>query len=205
LAPIGSSDIADGAVTANKTDVALVTALPGSPYNGQVVDFLADQTNGVVWRLRFRSLQSDGVTPNPSSFKWEYIGGSDLRATVDAQQSQGISGYANLTTVGPSIALPLSGDWDVGVGCRIALGASTGQRGTMSYKIGATTALDVDGATGMLFPPTGTASAEDSVYNVRRKTGLSAGDTIVAQYKTELSAGISYDRRWMSLRPVRVS
>ncbi len=40
-----------------------VTSLPASPTNRMVVDYVADDTNGVVWRFRYRSASA-------SSKKW---------------------------------------------------------------------------------------------------------------------------------------
>jgi hypothetical protein len=45
-----------------------VTSLPSTPSDGDIVDFIADASAGVVWRLRYRASSS-------SSYKWEYVGG----------------------------------------------------------------------------------------------------------------------------------
>jgi hypothetical protein len=58
----------------------LVTSLPSSPVDGQVIDYVADATNGVVWRFRYRSASA-------SAYKWEFIGGGNLDSYVAAQQS----------------------------------------------------------------------------------------------------------------------
>src|SRR4051794_15998509 len=56
----------------------LVSALPSSPSDGQVVNYLADGTNGIVWRLRYRAASG-------SAYKWEYVGGGFLRVGFTAE------------------------------------------------------------------------------------------------------------------------
>lgn len=82
-----------------------VTSLPSSPYDGQEVHYAADATNGVIWRLRYRSGSS-------SSFKWEYVGGSPLRASISAAvNTSGTGGaYGSLATQ-LRIQTPLPGEY----------------------------------------------------------------------------------------------
>jgi hypothetical protein len=93
----------------------LVTALPGgTPVEGQEVLYLASDTNGIVWHLRYRGLKADGVTANPSPYKWEYIGGSELwaytaAAFVQAAANSGIP--AADPADGPTLTLPLAGEY----------------------------------------------------------------------------------------------
>ena len=49
----------------------VVTSMPTTPYEGQEVYYVADATNGVMWRFRYR-----GASPSP--YKWEFVGGSDI-------------------------------------------------------------------------------------------------------------------------------
>jgi hypothetical protein len=85
----------------------LVTTLPGSPLDGQLIDYVADATNGVVWRFRYRAASS-------SAHKWEFAGGSDLGAP-----SQGIGLITTNATAdvaltgGPTVAAPFAGDYEV--------------------------------------------------------------------------------------------
>src|SRR4030095_11342304 len=51
--------------------IPLVSALPGSPFDGQEIYYLADATNSVIWHLRYRAGSS-------SAYKWEFIGGMYL-------------------------------------------------------------------------------------------------------------------------------
>jgi hypothetical protein len=92
--------------------IGIVTALPGSPVDGQEIYYLADATNGIVWHLRYRAFQANGTTPNPSAYKWEFLGGAPLRANVDTDQTfTAAATYVDAATVGPQITLPLAGDY----------------------------------------------------------------------------------------------
>jgi len=73
----------------------ILTALPAvtNADDGLEINYLADAANGIVWRLRYRAFQADGVTPNPSAYKWEYIGGPPLRF-ANGTQSNGTAAEA---------------------------------------------------------------------------------------------------------------
>lgn len=79
----------------------LVTTLPSGPKDGMEINFLADATNGVVWRLKYRA----GAT----SFKWEFIGGSALMSAAGGSVFP-ITG--NGSDAGVAFTLPLAGDYD---------------------------------------------------------------------------------------------
>src|SRR4051794_2320253 len=71
-----------------------VTTLPPAPVHGQIFDYLADATNGIEWSLRYRAFMADGVTQNPSAFKWDFIGGGWLRIdAVTAKNTYTTTGY----------------------------------------------------------------------------------------------------------------
>jgi hypothetical protein len=160
----------------------LVTSIPSAPIDGQEIRYLADATNGVIWNLRY-----DGQ----GTYPWKFIGGAPLYAEIGmgaADETTTSGTYVALTTAGPSITIPLPGDYDIEVGHRSA-GASY-----MSYDIGATGAADADGAY---------ASANNvHVYKRRRKTALTAV-TLTAKYKST-SGTAGFRDRTMTAFPVRV-
>jgi hypothetical protein len=87
---------------------AIVSSLPGSPVDGQIINY-QDATmasSGVVWRLRYRS----GAT---GSYKWEFVGGAPLSIQNDnlwtVNSTTAYGGPANNET----LAIPLSGDYEV--------------------------------------------------------------------------------------------
>lgn len=172
----------------------LVTSLPAQPFNGQEVTFLADATNGILWRLKYRA-------GSASNYKWEVVSATPLFDEVAAVQNTAVgpTGYAALATAGPAIALPLAGDYDVEIGGRGYTNAN-GTNTLMSYDIGGTGAVDPDAVDCY----NGAAPTAGGDGFPRRKAGLTAV-TLTAKYKTP-GAGVTgtWEKRWMRVRPVRV-
>jgi hypothetical protein len=151
--------------------------------------------SGVAWHLRYREASA-------SAHKWEFVGGPALYSEIVTTEIGESTVFAELATAGPSLTVPVAGDYDITIGAYIFT-ASTGVEGKMSYKIGAATASETDeiqqyagGATVSIANPAG------NLQRTRRKTGLAAVE-LLAQYKA--TAGkINFGQRWMSITPVRV-
>jgi hypothetical protein len=184
--------------------VPVVTAFPVTPYDGQEIRWLADSTNGVVWHFRYRAASS-------STYKWEFVGGPPLLSDVDAAAQVASTGsYQSPSSggAGPSITLPSftnGGDFDVEVYCQTLLNTTT-DYGTafMSYAVGATAALDADAA---YLTGGGGDGPSVSMSKKRRKTAVSGGTTLTAQYKvgTGLTVGeTEWVYRGLFVTPVRV-
>jgi hypothetical protein len=161
-----------------------VSSLPSSPRDGQIVNFLADSSNGIIWRFRYRS----------SSGNWEFIGGPPLFSEVYTAQATSTTSYTTLSSSGPSIVLPLRGDFDIGLGVRMQ--ASAAAAIYMSYMLGGST-QDVDAVTA-----TFAAAGVISVSRHRRQYAVSASQTLDARYKTSAGSA-TFTARWMSVLPVR--
>jgi hypothetical protein len=173
--------------------VPLVTTLPPSPADGQVIDYLADSANGVLWRFRYR-------TASGSAYKWEYVGGQALLNVVDAGETTTIPTYANLATVGPQLTTPLAGEYEIAVGANMQAWSYTAQFDQrMSYAVGATAATDADAA---LSVPTAQFSGS-SPHSTPRRKALAAATLLQAKYKVAGSTGM-FVNRWMRVEPVRV-
>lgn len=78
----------------------IVTSLPGSPIDGQVVRLLVDATQGIIWTLRYRS-------ESGSSFKWEFLGGNPM---VN-DQGTGAVGGGSPTSGAYIVYGPSGGTW----------------------------------------------------------------------------------------------
>lgn len=186
----------------------LVSSLPGSPADGDEVYYVADATNGVVWHLRYRSAAS-------GSYKWEYVGGGPLQHYIATAENTTSTSYANLTTVGPQVTVPLAGDYDVEFGAAIiptqglgAPGWGSPKQASMSYAKGATAAADT-WSIGVLDPPEqgaggGSGTIVQSQYGQRRETGLAAAAAIIAKYKLVQGSTAQFARRSLKVTPVRV-
>lgn len=169
-------------------DYGLVSALPTSPAPsvGDYCSYIADKTNGVYWNLRY-----DGE----GELKWKFIGGPALYAEVAAEEATASTSYVNLTTTGPSVALPLKGDYDIAIGTGVIFNGANIH--SMSYAIGASEALDENAA------EVNMGTTTDSLFFERRKTGLTAV-TLTAKYKVSSASSGTFKKRWMRVTPVRV-
>ena len=105
-----------------------VSVLPSILYEGREVYFVAG-ANGELWHLRYNAsvvLTTAGGSYKNGTGSWEFIGGSPLEHQVDADQSTSNPVYVDLATVGPSIAVPLAGDYIIGIGCNIYTSTGAG-------------------------------------------------------------------------------
>lgn len=172
------------------TPTYTTTSLPSSPADGDEIFFAADATNGVIWHLRYRSGAS-------GSYKWEFVGGPPLISEVATSESTTSTTYANLTTTGPTVTLPLAGDYIVDVNAAATHSLTTGHA-YFSYAIGASAASDTDAA----FIHVAVATGISAMYRQHLKTGLTAV-ALTSKYKTN-SGTLTLEKRCLSVRPVRV-
>lgn len=103
------------------SSIPLVTALPGSPVNGQEIYYqdASMATDGVVWHLRYNASSA-------SAYKWEFVGGPPLRASVDTDQTFTAGAtFVDAATVGPQVTLPLAGDYSYGFTANLYVSGQT--------------------------------------------------------------------------------
>ena len=207
---IGKSQLSLGAIAfprnvppANPLAPPLVTALPGTPTDGQEVYYLADATNGVVWHLRYRAA-------SPSSFKWECIGPTPLSASsmVATQQSAGSWAAAD---GGNSLAMtiPRSGDWIVRWSAQGYMAASATSYSTIGAGIGLNGSVTPNPA-----PSGGTQAHDLKAYQNGRnghfalsnfyRSPYAAGDVLRIIFYTDSWGPQIYGQR-MELTPVRLA
>lgn len=169
-----------------------VASLPVSPIDQQACIYVADATNGIKWHLRYRSGAS-------GSYKWEFIGGPVMFSEVTTSESTTSTSYVALTTAGPTVTVPLAGDYDVTIGANVT-GSADAMNAYMSYALGGTAASDSDA---IRKQQSGAAYYGEPTSRKRRKTGLTAATAIAARYKVGNVTG-TWENRWMSVIPVRV-
>jgi hypothetical protein len=171
----------------------LVTSLPSNAIDGQEVRYLADNTNGIIWNLRYRAGSS-------SAHKWEFIGGPSLTEISTASftfTDNTISGAPNRA---PTLTVPLAGDYDVSFWC---------------YGYGlSTTARSINGST-YSSTGVGTTDAEGIVLSAvtsnmgqtgtSRKVHTLAVGTISLRFKVPSGLSSVIEQRGMTLTPIRVS
>jgi len=180
--------------------VPLVTALPSSPIDGQECYFQAIYNAGadsVTWHLRYRA--SSGYT-----YKWEVVGGSPIAIEVAATETTSSGTYVALATSGPSITLPVAGDWIISQGFEGYIDSTGGLWGIyMSYDIGATAAVDADNVV-VGGGASQSGASQPMAFRARSKNGLGAV-ALVSKYKAYPGGTTGhFQKRSMSAMPVRV-
>jgi len=174
---------------------SFVTTLPSSPVDGQEVYYQADGTNGVIWHLRYR-------TASASTYKWEYVGGTALSSEVPASEGIPASGsYGNLATVGPSVTVPLAGEYDIYAGAQLTTNAA-------AYIF---LGLAIDGAgvaewANMYQDPAGANNqvSRRGVRTVTRNAAAPNTGRILMQYRSASGQNTNY-YRFIFAVPIRVS
>lgn len=178
----------------SRTPAGTVTVLPGSPVDGQVVNFLADAATGVIWQLRWRAAGG--------TYKWEFVGGTPMKHKVDTDEAfTGGTTYVDGATVGPRLTLPLPGEYIY--------------HGTVNMYISGQTAV-VAMAWGLSFDlsaPVGPNLAAAIISNNVSDTMTKVGEFTVLNPLTDVrirhncpaGVGTSYRIRWRHLlvQPVR--
>jgi hypothetical protein len=163
-----------------------VTSLPSTPADGTEVYYAADATNGVIWHLRYRSSSS-------SSYKWEFIGGSPLWHEIATNETCNSTTFVDLATVGPSVTVPLAGDYVL----RLTVNTDAGSQATIiAPKIGSAATSDNDR---LAQSNVGTIAAGGQSV----KTGISANTVVKIQYRcTSGTASVAFRR--FQVTPIRV-
>ena len=165
------------------------TTLPSSPVNGQEFYYVADATNGVIWHLRYNSSEP--------TYKWEYLGGSSLTQQISTDESTNTqNAWVNLTTNGPSITLPRSGDYLVRYGALM----NTNNQGVLAVgpAIGDTTPM-VNASVSV-----STSGGYENGSGSWVATGRSASDILKLRYYTNVSTGY-YQFRYIEVIPIRIN
>lgn len=172
----------------------LVSALPVSPVDGQEVYYQSATLAGlgVIWHLRYRA-------GSASAYKWEFLGGAALEAHQSAGGYRNSFTWGGLTTgAGPSVTLPLAGDYELQWGCQTY--PQAGNNGKMGVVVGGASGntnpsvreLDFDGVAAGGMP----GHRKDRVAIV----GKAAATTIW----TNFYGVLSFPTNYVSVLPVRV-
>jgi hypothetical protein len=194
-AVIDAGNMAEGAILrpsfgAGVRDYGIVSTLPTAPAPslGDVCRYKA--AVGVYWNLLYTG---------ESGLPWAVIGATPLFAEVAKEETTASKTFADLETKGPSITVPLKGDYDVEIGARVFDNTAYA---FMSYAIGATAATEADQYGPVAgFETSTTIGVQGS--RPRRKEGIAASTAIVAKYSVEGGTAF-YSRRWLRVTPVRV-
>ncbi len=165
--------LVDHSVPWDAVDLPRVTDLPITPKDRTQVLYQADLTNSVYWLLVY-------LANSPSIYKWNYLGGSGMRAVnAGASMTTSSATFVDLSTTGPSITVPRAGDyrvWWLFNGTHSAVGGF----GVMAIKNGAAATADAHGVIGQA----GGAGYNWSTDGSEEITVAAAGTVLLAQYRT---------------------
>jgi hypothetical protein len=175
------------------------TTLPSSPVDGQDFYYVADDTNGVVWHFKYRSTSA-------SSYKWEYVGGPPLFAKIDTDETfTADSTYHDPTTAGPSVTIPLAGDWQAWGEAEVYTTSAVGGSLAIAVGLGGTTPTvgtnDQDRA--FMTAPAVASAAMAFASHRGPRTGLSASTAAKLMYVAVNATAHARFRRTYVL-PIRV-
>lgn len=189
-------------ITGSWSTSALVTSLPAGPIDGQVINYLADEANGVVWQLRYRA----GST---SAHKWEFVGGSDIASYEAAHDPSGpqkpLAAFAWLGMEWtPAVTLPFAGDYDIFVETAIVATIGTTDVRVAPVAFPAVVPLTSFGELGF-----SVASVSIPSYAVvsgwHRCAGITAGTQASLAFSGSSSAAsLTFYGRTIRARPIRV-
>jgi hypothetical protein len=168
------------------------TSLPSVPSFVDKVRFtLVDSVTLPTYQWEFQYNAGSSNTD-----KWEFVGGSALYATVDTPEATASTSYTNLATVGPTLTAPRSGLYLFTVEYRaVAPGTSSLINANMHVN-GSSSAVDGYGAI--------TLSNCYHAASFTRPLNVNAGDTLQLKYQTAQNT-VTFQTRWLLMRPVRVS
>lgn len=171
--------------------VPTVAALPSSPYDGQEIIYVADATNGIVWRFRYRAASGAGT-------KWEFVGGTALTAYL-ITDTQWAASPSYVTSNALILTVPLAGNYDLeyGIGGSYAGTDATGVLLTVDISgVGQESATVARGR--------GAASGYGSIHGRFPRAYIAAGGTV--KLRAAVGAGtLTGMGAYIAAQPVRVA
>lgn len=198
--PLPSEPVAEGAQAirnlAEAVDPLLAAGTPSatppaSPVNGQLWVLPADAANGIVWLLRYNA-------GSASAYKWEFVGGSPMRALIPTDEVIAGSGsWLDPPTVGPGFTAPRAGEYLADAGCGYYNAAATYCYTGISVNNAAPT-----DPTPAIALPAGNGAA---IAVISAKILCSTASLIVKLRHQPGAASTHVTQRWINLRPIRLS
>lgn len=172
------------------TTSALSGGPPGSPGDGDIWIATGVDANGARWAFQYNS-------GSGSSFKWEFIGGSELTADVASNQTTSSTTNVDLTTA-QAITLLRAGDYRVKWGAEAFAGTAVATLAATITKAGVEQAAANYTATAV--------NSSSELYRAITLTGLAANDVLKEQYRVSNGSAVgNFGNRAFSVLPIRVS
>lgn len=182
------------------------TALPASAFDGQQFRYAADQTNGIVWPLVYRSAEA--------TYKW-------IASGMPLMSAQGLTTLTATTVDGTfrtlasdaTLTPPLSGDYYISLsaGVRFNFGPSTNAiimelEGRLAYNgtIDNTAGSYIYAQQDVDFVDADKMGHQQIISRKWRKTGITGGQAITPRWKASGNTTISVERSVIEILPIRV-
>jgi hypothetical protein len=173
--------------------IPVVTTLPASPYDGQVVAYAADAANGVLWQLRYRAAAS-------GSYKWEFVGGTPLISPWVGAHVDATGGVWQTTDC--NVVVPLAGQYYARTMAEATAPANAAYIWSTQLAI-SDVAIALTGGS-VAGPNAGAVSTAHCIVIASPPFALAAGTRVDMQVKVE-GVGGTFTRRQIELTPVRVA
>lgn len=190
---------------------SLVSVLPNSPVDAQEVYLEVDKAAAYggpfLWHCRYSSRWADGTprtTPcwdvlEPNTLRVDGVGGQNWTGSNPTTTSLG---YTTIDSLGPSIVVPFSGDYEI-------TGQATTKASVAQNLCGFLFWTAADGTVTWQFGDAVTvpsAAANGGTIFGRRERTLSSGTTVSMLYATSnTSSAAMFYNRGMYLKPIRLS
>jgi hypothetical protein len=146
------------------------SALPVNPEDGQLAAYAV--SGNVVWQFMYK--QSSGL--------WHFVGGPPLYNEIVTTESTTSTAYVDLATVGPSVTVPLAGDYVISAGAVLSWTVSASVFAFASVKFGAAATSDADFGLALTGISGSSFGGNSQGSNLFRKTGLTASEVLKMQY-----------------------
>lgn len=178
------------------------TALPGSPKEGQeftLVDSVSAPT--YAFQMKFISTVEDGAT----DYRWICIGGFPYYQYVSAATTRASASFGDAADAAdPAFTIPVAGYYDITVSAEVRpLGDTTPNQAWVSFRVGATGAVDDDGAQSGEVSGTN-IQATHTVFAKTRKL-CAASDVIEMQHRADTADSYDIANRKLTAHAVRLA
>jgi len=165
------------------------TSLPATPVDGQLFEWVIDETQGIQWLMRYNAAAA--------TYKWEFVGGPAKQEKSDPEAAPGT--LPTYIANGPPITIPKSGQWAFEYGAMMFLGSGPGGIGALLASL---LTNGVAGGRGLYYQhPNGTASDCSTVE--QRVVAKGATVSVGAALQSGSTGSTQY--RWLRWHPIRVA
>jgi hypothetical protein len=173
------------------------TSLPTAPYDGQIF-ILVDSVTAPTYEWRFRYNAGSA-----SAYKWEFIGGTELRSPTLGASAGSIStsslSFVDITG-GPTLTVPRSGEYLIAYE---VFGQNTTY--TAPYNLLCQALFSSSGALLSQTFFVAVATFNGGWAHISDRKALVAGETVKLQVKGTGTHTSAFYGLWLSIIPVRVS